>query len=811
MDSRQNSIGGVSPTGFPDDNTNRSRVSTPSLASTSGWGNSARGDSFASSSSHGILRAGASAFMPRNAASPSGSRLRFLSMTSTDDTDDSPIIVTSAPKAKNAILPIGTKSSSKSTSPVHARAWFTTDIDPNKPPMGGHFMLVQGVKDVDLKTGIIALIEKDFSEEIAGKKLIKEAPDAMHTDVVLFINDVRVASTIYYHLECEGLLTVSFVNYDWYTSAKGVRIHGPEVTTMYVAQVTFVAEFKGRTTDFDPTINVYDKVHEVAASYGLVLALEQNKSAQYPLAQFRVEYFKVSSALRAMEVAKCGIKFDDMPGWIIFAKQYVVPTGSPAVYSKKLHQKPEPLVITALKAADVPSNGAEIVMSPTGRTAWYTDSDGVDHPVPPPRPVATVNRENDPPSGWTGKEVVRHDHFTATAAPPAARRPLLEFRSHGNVDTSTYVPQGNEVALYRGRNEDLLDMKPSSDIIPQRIFEGLDVRTTVMMRNIPVTWGWKQLKAALDLVCAGRFNFMYLRMDFKRAENVGYAFVNFESAEDIVTFLSCWLGKRWDPADYRYPKLVQCSYATIQGLDQLIEKFRNSSVMDEHADYRPMLFQTAPEKAKEEAEVAHMKSRGLPAGRICEVGEKKVFPAWNNRAKKERSTANAGHIGLFAPKFQRFNGDRRYRSYYDRGNPAELVESQPWAPPPTPYGGPAMAYGAPATPLASPVNGAFASQFPGPSTTSFGVPQPTAFTSAPHQVMVPPHVASYNFGAPRYQAVYPPNMGGPMQPAPYGFVAVPFAPGYAPQMPANRDSRAFNNGAGDSKDADAKMADGDRH
>ncbi|POS85921.1 hypothetical protein EPUL_000940 [Erysiphe pulchra] len=60
-----------------------------------------------------------------------------------------------------------------------------------------------------------------------------------------------------------------------------------------------------------------------------------------------------------------------------------------------------------------------------------------------------------------------------------------------------------------------------------RIREGVDVRTTIMLRNIPNKIDQCTLKSILDETSHGKYDFAYLRIDFSNDCNVGYAFVNF--------------------------------------------------------------------------------------------------------------------------------------------------------------------------------------------------------------------------------------------------------------------------------------------
>ncbi|THY85702.1 hypothetical protein D6C92_08778 [Aureobasidium pullulans] len=55
--------------------------------------------------------------------------------------------------------------------------------------------------------------------------------------------------------------------------------------------------------------------------------------------------------------------------------------------------------------------------------------------------------------------------------------------------------------------------------------------------------------------------------------NVGHAFVNFTHPEHITNFVNANIGKPWSL--YSSTKRCEVSYATIQGIDCLLAKFRN--------------------------------------------------------------------------------------------------------------------------------------------------------------------------------------------------------------------------------------------
>ncbi|KAF9070643.1 RNA recognition motif 2-domain-containing protein [Rhodocollybia butyracea] len=150
---------------------------------------------------------------------------------------------------------------------------------------------------------------------------------------------------------------------------------------------------------------------------------------------------------------------------------------------------------------------------------------------------------------------------------------------------------------------------------------GVDTRTTVMIKNIPNKMSDKDLKNYLDKVCPRRIDFLYLRMDFKNGCNVRYAFVNFISVADLILFAKKRLGQKWNM--FSSEKVLQMSYANYQGKEALVEKFKNSCIMDEKPEWQPKIFYSDPGP-----------EQGLP----------EPFPAATHQRRKERSSHNRGSL-----------------------------------------------------------------------------------------------------------------------------------------------------------------------
>lgn len=336
---------------------------------------------------------------------------------------------------------------------------------------------------------------------------------------------------------------------------------------------------------------------------------------------------------------------------LVHAREYL-----PANYRRYPHsaaspQRPsnEPLDTKAAEAM------GELMLSPTKRTAWVNGQPIPQSQVSPPvRQDASYPR---PPAGYAyspdTSAVPRASRSRYTSmAPQTPTTVWLNQQMDGPRDF--YSPSHGRSG---GRRRDD-DLNQPQHVHIENIESGRDVRTTIMLRNVPNRMAHDQLKVIIDQSSRGHYDFSYLRIDFGNNCNVGYAFVNFVRPELIIPFMEARVGKPWD---IEIPdKLAEVSYATIQGQDCLIQKFRNSSVMQEYAGFRPKVYYT-------------IDSDDIPPG--SKPGDEKPFPAPDNPSKLQRSIDNAMTQGLYGPRNgMQSRDERRRRSQFDRGTPRAIME-----------------------------------------------------------------------------------------------------------------------------------------
>ncbi|XP_022750761.1 protein MEI2-like 2 [Durio zibethinus] len=137
-------------------------------------------------------------------------------------------------------------------------------------------------------------------------------------------------------------------------------------------------------------------------------------------------------------------------------------------------------------------------------------------------------------------------------------------------------------------NGNQIDNKQQYQLDLEKIINGEDIRTTLMIKNIPNKYTSKMLLAAIDENHRGTYDFLYLPIDFKNKCNVGYAFINMISPSHIISFYQAFNGKKWEK--FNSEKVASLAYARIQGKAALVAHFQNSSLMNEDKRCRPILF-----------------------------------------------------------------------------------------------------------------------------------------------------------------------------------------------------------------------------
>jgi len=124
-----------------------------------------------------------------------------------------------------------------------------------------------------------------------------------------------------------------------------------------------------------------------------------------------------------------------------------------------------------------------------------------------------------------------------------------------------------------------------------------------MLRNIPNKYTREMLVKQLNSEFRGRFDFVYLPIDFKNRCNVGYGFINFRTSDACEEFVSKFNGvdvRKCLPG-LNSRKVAEVTPARVQGLDENVRRLRNGPVMNElaqHPEWMPLLLGEDGEERK---------------------------------------------------------------------------------------------------------------------------------------------------------------------------------------------------------------------
>lgn len=110
-----------------------------------------------------------------------------------------------------------------------------------------------------------------------------------------------------------------------------------------------------------------------------------------------------------------------------------------------------------------------------------------------------------------------------------------------------------------------------------------------MLRNIPNKYVQSSLIKEVDRQgFLGKYDFFYLPMDMRNRTNVGYAFVNFLSPEDMERFTEHFEGYHFEM--FSSHKIGKVSAANVQGLERNLRQLQTRAVtQNADQDYRPVI------------------------------------------------------------------------------------------------------------------------------------------------------------------------------------------------------------------------------
>jgi len=118
-------------------------------------------------------------------------------------------------------------------------------------------------------------------------------------------------------------------------------------------------------------------------------------------------------------------------------------------------------------------------------------------------------------------------------------------------------------------------------------------KTTVMMRNIPNDYTRTMLLKLLDTQgFGGKYDLVYLPIDYHSKVGFGYAFINLISPAEAERFRKHFTDfSKWNVVSQKVCEV--CWSSVLQGVQAHIDRYRNSPVMHEAVrdEFKPVLFE----------------------------------------------------------------------------------------------------------------------------------------------------------------------------------------------------------------------------
>ena len=120
------------------------------------------------------------------------------------------------------------------------------------------------------------------------------------------------------------------------------------------------------------------------------------------------------------------------------------------------------------------------------------------------------------------------------------------------------------------------------------IFQCKDLRTTLMIKNIPNKYTLTSFLNEININFKNTYDIFYLPIDYINKCNLGFAFINFVEPFHIILFYEIYFGKKWKK--FNSDKVCDLLYAKFQGRKELITHFEKGKVLTfENENKRPLI------------------------------------------------------------------------------------------------------------------------------------------------------------------------------------------------------------------------------
>ena len=143
-------------------------------------------------------------------------------------------------------------------------------------------------------------------------------------------------------------------------------------------------------------------------------------------------------------------------------------------------------------------------------------------------------------------------------------RKLSEQSFNKNIETSTNN-NNNNINFTTKKSEKLF-------LNLDDIASGKDLRTTIMIRNIPIKYTDNILNETFKEF-HGKYDCLYMPYDHEKKGNKGYAFINFVNPLHILLFYEKFNGEKW--VHFESSKICELNMAHFQGINEIQKHAKN--------------------------------------------------------------------------------------------------------------------------------------------------------------------------------------------------------------------------------------------
>ncbi|GAM29441.1 hypothetical protein SAMD00019534_126170, partial [Acytostelium subglobosum LB1] len=161
-----------------------------------------------------------------------------------------------------------------------------------------------------------------------------------------------------------------------------------------------------------------------------------------------------------------------------------------------------------------------------------------------------------------------------TFSPPNNNIIISNISNNGGGSSNGSLIKNKSPRNYEKSPRPKADTSQNGDFLLSidRVQQGLDRRTSLMIKNLPNRLTQANLADLINDQFANTYDFLYLPMDPVQKGNLGYAFINFTDYQTIIPFYSKFYNRTWEV--YQCTKKGDLTYARIQGKANMMQMLK---------------------------------------------------------------------------------------------------------------------------------------------------------------------------------------------------------------------------------------------